>query len=183
MYEHGEITLAEIMFHELAHQQFYIKGNSAFNEAFATVVGEQGALAWIRAYRPDKESDYLQLIQVRNDFSELIQNAKVELQQVYALNLSNDIKRHKKESILLQMRKDYEQLKSSKWQGKAFYGRWFDKPINNARLAAFSTYRELVPKFEALLKLCGNDFELFYKTIQFQKVLAKKGEVPSQCLA
>ena len=38
--------LAELLFHELAHQQFYVKDDTAFNESFASFVGQQGLREW-----------------------------------------------------------------------------------------------------------------------------------------
>src|SRR6266850_3046719 len=40
--------LAGTIFHELAHQQLYVKGDTAFDESFATFVEEQG----LRQYLP-----------------------------------------------------------------------------------------------------------------------------------
>lgn len=37
---------AELLFHELAHQRLYLADDSAFNEAFATVVGRLGTERW-----------------------------------------------------------------------------------------------------------------------------------------
>ena len=48
MLDRDGASLAELMFHELSHQKVYIKNNTRFNEAFATVVGEQGAIVWLQ---------------------------------------------------------------------------------------------------------------------------------------
>ena len=40
-------ALADLLFHELAHGVVYVRGDSAFNEAFATFVGNAGALRWL----------------------------------------------------------------------------------------------------------------------------------------
>lgn len=46
----GEARLAELIFHELTHTQFYFSGQADFNEAFASWFGYQGALSsWRRA--------------------------------------------------------------------------------------------------------------------------------------
>ena len=34
------------IFHELAHQQFYVKNDTAFNESFATFVQREGLKQW-----------------------------------------------------------------------------------------------------------------------------------------
>ena len=41
--------LAELLFHELAHGRVWVKGDVAFNEAFASFVGKAGARQWLGA--------------------------------------------------------------------------------------------------------------------------------------
>src|SRR5207248_1442153 len=44
-----EPDLAETIFHELGHQELFARGDTDFNEAFATTVGQEGARRWLRA--------------------------------------------------------------------------------------------------------------------------------------
>ena len=181
MYKYGEITLAEIMFHELAHQQFYVKNNSAYNEAFATVVGEQGALKWLKKNSPDKVQSYLQLLKVRNDFSSLIKDTKLQLQNLYKRSLSESSMRQQKDHLFDTLYEEYLNLRSREWGDKAWYQSWFKEKVNNAKLAAFSTYRDLVPEFEKLLVSCNEDFQLFYLQVEKQKNKGSKAKVPKHC--
>jgi len=41
--------LAETLFHELGHQRVFASGDTDFNEAYATTVGEHGARQWLRS--------------------------------------------------------------------------------------------------------------------------------------
>ncbi len=43
----GEQYVASLLFHELAHQQLYVKSDSEFSEAFAMVVEELGTERWL----------------------------------------------------------------------------------------------------------------------------------------
>jgi len=181
MMRNGDIYLAQVMFHELAHQQLYVKGNSAFNEAFATVVGEQGALLWLQENAPERVNSYRQLMQVRNDFSALIKKTKERLGQVYKTHSSDELKRQQKQIVFEQLQNEYESIKTEKWNGKAFYGGWFDKPLNNAKLAAFSTYRDLVPAFEKLFLNCEQDYLRFYSVVSAQKKAKAGAKVPLTC--
>ena len=45
----NDTFLASLIFHELAHQRVYVKGDSAFNEAFAVAVETSGVRKWLRA--------------------------------------------------------------------------------------------------------------------------------------
>ncbi len=42
-----EAELARIVFHELAHQVVYVKGDTMFNESFASTVEEEGVRRWL----------------------------------------------------------------------------------------------------------------------------------------
>ena len=47
MLRYGDDELAATIFHELAHQLLYVRDDSAFNEAFATTVEEEGLRRWL----------------------------------------------------------------------------------------------------------------------------------------
>ena len=181
MLDRGDIFLAEVMFHELAHQQLYIKGNSAFNEAFATVVGEQGTLRWLALNHPEKIDAYRLRMQVRNDFSKLIKVLKERLKIVYAKPITEEVMREQKTMTINLFKQEYEQVKQQRWSGKPWYGGWLKKSVNNARMASFSTYRDLVPQFEALLGACENNFERFYQVVAQQKGQAKAAQIATTC--
>ncbi len=42
----GDERLATLIFHELAHQRFYVKDDTEFNESFATFVEQEGSRQW-----------------------------------------------------------------------------------------------------------------------------------------
>ena len=173
MLRYGEINLAEIIFHELAHQQLYINGDSDFNEAFATVVGEQGTVMWLKEAQPELLDDYLQKLKVRNNFSRLILNVKSKLEVLYSSDVSINEMREQKELIFNGLVDDYKLLKSAKWGNVNWFDGWFEQTINNARLAGFATYRDHVPVILKLFESCNFDFDKFYqkiKTIEFDNI-------------
>ena len=43
----SDMELVSTIFHELAHQRLYIKGDTAFNESFATAVADIGMTRWL----------------------------------------------------------------------------------------------------------------------------------------
>ncbi len=166
MIARNDVYLAELMFHELSHQEVYIKNNSRFNEAFASAVGEQGAIVWLQETQQQRAlNHYLESLSVRDDFLTLVNQAKADLSVLYASDASNDIKRLKKKKIFEKMKEGYLTFKREKWSNKGWYDYWFSKPINNARLASIATYRDLVPDFVALFEKCGKDFAQFYITV------------------
>ena len=42
--------IAGLVFHELAHEALYLRGDSAFNEAYATVVEQEGVRRWLHQH-------------------------------------------------------------------------------------------------------------------------------------
>jgi predicted aminopeptidase len=63
-----------------------------------------------------------------------------------------------------QLRDDYEQLKLS-WDGYAGYDSWFSSSLNNAQLSTVSSYNDLVPFFDDLLRQSGGDLEQFFDEV------------------
>jgi predicted aminopeptidase len=167
MFKSGDAFLAELVFHELAHQQLYIKGDSRFNEAFASAVGEQGAILWMqKTQRKEMLAEYMLRQKVRDDFLVIINKVKSDLSEIYSSQSSGKNKRTAKQKIFDNARKEYEKYKVEKWDGRGWYDRWFNQPINNARLVAIATYRDLVPEFVSLFNRCENDFLRFYKRVE-----------------
>ena len=86
----------------------------------------------------------------------------------------DESKRAAKEQVIAQLRADYGQLKLG-WNGWRGYDRWFQRPINNARLNTVATYFTLVPAFQQLLAKHGGDLPAFYAEAQAVAALPKEG--------
>ncbi|MFT5573156.1 MAG: putative aminopeptidase [Cryomorphaceae bacterium] len=181
MMRYGEANLAETLFHELAHQQLYINGDSGFNEAFATVVGEIGTRKWLSQNAPTELAEYQQRLSARKDFDGLIEATRVELSTLYASSQTPELMRVSKSSVFARMQYKYQSLKDSKWAGLTWFDAWFDTPINNARLAAFSTYRERVKPIRELFNDCGKDLDRFYATLAPLKAVDGLIALPLEC--
>ena len=71
--DHDEAELAEILFHELAHQRVFVSGDTDFNEAFATSVGEEGVRRWLEDKKDSAALDhYLGRLRHNRDFVHLV---------------------------------------------------------------------------------------------------------------
>ena len=171
MLRYGDAYLAETIFHELAHQVLYVKNNSDFNEAFATLVGEQGASHWLSTHQPQNLKAYRAKLAALEDFDALVVEVKTQLAKIYQSTLSNTQKNEQKQQVLTQMQTRYQYLKTQKWHGQGWFDNWFQTPINNARLAAFSTYRQQLPTLQSIFTQCQSQdkkqqFEKFYKRLK-----------------
>lgn len=158
----SETQLAALMFHELAHQQLYLPGESGFNEAFATAVETEGVRRWLAAHgSAAQRAEWEQTLARRAQFLALLRRARGELAQVYAAGGEPAARRTAKAMVLAQLRTDYAVLKAS-WGGWAGYDRFFAQDLGNAHLASVATYHDLVPGFLALLEASGGDLPRFY---------------------
>jgi predicted aminopeptidase len=149
-----DASLVSTMFHELAHQVVYIKGDTGFNESFATVVEEIGVERWLEQ---TGEFAALQRYNARRNLRkrlmQIVASAKGDLEQLYATELSR--KRVTLNKLTYALKDEIEAE-----GGEA--PEWLARPLNNARLASMSLYEGRVPEFRDLLDACGGDLRCFY---------------------
>jgi predicted aminopeptidase len=162
-----EGDLARLIFHELAHQVVYAKGDTMFNESFATAVERLGGERWMQQHASQAARDELaRADQRRIDFRRLAMLARADLEAIYKDDtLSLDAKRAAKAERFAKLRAEHAALKAGPWQGWTGYDTWFAS-ANNASLGVMAAYNELVPQFETLYEREGRDFERFYAEVR-----------------
>ncbi len=176
-----EPDLAEVIFHELGHQRVFARGDTDFNEAYATTVGEEGARRWLRAKGDAAAYDgYLAELRRNRQFVEAIMATRERLAALYGderleggkikatsqkRSLPPEQLRHQKQILLDGLQREYAKLKSE-WGGDSGYDAWFAQPVNNAQLNSVAAYYDLVPAFERLLQANGGDLEKFYQAVE-----------------
>jgi len=154
--------IAGLVFHELAHQQLYVEGDTAFNEGFATTVQLEGVRRWLAKYGDEAQRrEYAQFQQRQNDFVALVTEMRDQLQTVYSQTSTAAMMQTHKKALQTELRTKYRQLKK-RWGGYAGYDAWFAQDLNNAQLAAVITYRDRVPAFQRLLAEQHGDMAAFY---------------------
>ena len=166
----GDERLATLIFHELAHQRFYVKDDTEFNESFANFVEQEGTRQWraARGLAPLSDSTLRQ----RDQFTRLILDARKRLETLYAQPLAAEAMRQAKAAEFERLRSDYRQLRDSQWGGDKRYDAWINQPMNNARLLPFGLYDQWVPAFAALFAQERGDWVKFYAAVE------KKGGLP-----
>ena len=153
-YPHTE--LARLVFHELAHQLVYVKDDSTFNESFAVAVERAGVRHWLAATgRAAGLKDFLEAQERSERTLRDFEAARTRLKALYGMPLSPEAMRARKRGELQALR---EKLGSEPKYAKL--------DPNNALLASFATYTQLVPVFERLLAEDGGDFERFYARVK-----------------
>ncbi|HEX6833572.1 MAG TPA: aminopeptidase [Rudaea sp.] len=155
--------LVGTIFHELAHQRVYVKGDTEFNESFATFVQREGLREWhaARGLPPVDASRERQ----SEEFDALVLAARERLRQLYAQPLASDVLRARKREEIERLRSDYRELRATKWHGDATYDGWIESEINNAKLLPFGLYNRLVSAFERLFDDRGKDWGVFYGAV------------------
>jgi predicted aminopeptidase len=161
-----DAELARLMFHELAHQVAYVKGDSTFNESFAVTVELEGVRRWIAVHgTPAHQRAFEQADERKREFVELVARTRDTLGALYASDLPPESMRARKLQALDAMRREYQALKAG-WGGYAGYDGWFAQPVNNAQLASVAIYSQLVPGFQALLADNGGELPKFYDAVR-----------------
>jgi predicted aminopeptidase len=163
-YPEGE--LARLVFHELAHQIAYAKGDTVFNESFATAVERIGAQRWLKEHAsPQAREDYERYETRRRDFRDLTTRYRDRLEALYDSAASDVAKQAAKAALMAQLRADYATLKRERWGGYAGYDEWFAH-ANNASFGVLAAYTQLVPNFDRLFEREGGDFTRFYAEVK-----------------
>ena len=170
---YGEQEVARVVFHELAHQLVYVKGDSVFNESFATAVENEGVRRWLtRTAAPERLRSYEKQQERKAQFRQLVADCREQLRVLYASALSPDAKRRAKAEVIAAMKQSYAGLKA-RWGGYSGYDPWFSQPLNNATLGSVSLYTKWVPAFQALLEQEGGDLPRYYQRVARLADLAK----------
>lgn len=163
--------LAELLFHELAHQIVYVSGDTDFNEAFATAVAREGLRRWLTSEGSENDWRRCQEIWAREHaFVRLVLACKRELEDLYMKQPRSTPEeerrlRELKQEALDQLRVRYEVLRRP-WHTGVHFDGWFREPVNNARINMMDTYYHWVPAFEALLRECHGSLPAFYQQVR-----------------
>lgn len=158
----SDAAVAGILFHELAHQQLYVPGDSSFNEAYASFVEQEGVRRWL-AFRGDTQAicDLDLALRRRDEMLALVAELRTALEAIYGAPLSAEDKRQARNRAFADTRRRYAAIRAG-WPGPPWFDGWFGAGLNNAQLAALASYEEYVPAFRQLLSDEGGDLPGFY---------------------
>ena len=162
-----ESDLAQLLFHELSHQLIYARGDTEFNESFATTVEQVGVRRWLTQYGKQAAITRLALTErMSADFATLVLKHRALLIEIYHGPGTDADKLERKRLQIEAMRAEYRVIKAERWGGVPGYDRWFAQEINNATFASVGFYRGLVPGFMALLAQQDGDLTRFYAEVR-----------------
>jgi predicted aminopeptidase len=156
--------LATLIFHELAHQRFYVQDDTEFNESYASFVEQEGTRQWRLAHGLPAEA--VSRSQQRDEFIRLVLGARERLAALYQQPLRAELMRQRKAAEFERLRRDYRALRDQRWGGEKRYDGWVDAPLNNAKLLPFGLYDQWVPAFAALFRNLNGDWPAFYAEVE-----------------
>jgi len=160
--------LAETLFHELAHRTYYLKGDTMFNESFATAFAQKSVQLWLKEKGEGKRLEkYRKKLKRRDEFRSLLQETKNELNLIYK-NTNNDseaiLQKHKQD--LIQSFKATCIALRKKWNRPKSLESWIDEKVNNAKIAASSVYLLKVPYFNQLWDQANQDPNAYLEMVK-----------------
>ena len=165
MLRHGDTNIIGVIFHELAHQTVYVESDTAYNEAFATAVEQEGLRRWYeQSGQPGEYETYLKKKQYRHEFYRLVIQTREKLDQAFNTPITDEEKAARKQAIYKEFKSLYKQ-----WSAKRNYhgfDTWMQRELNNAHLALVATYQDLVPTFANMLASVEGDMQKFYQLVE-----------------
>jgi len=157
--------LVGLLFHELAHQRVFVKGETGFNEAYATAVERAGLRRWLQHRAAPGELAAWEASRRRQAaFTGLLLETRSELEALYASERSSACMRAGKRAALERLRQRYARFVEQ--TGDHRFDGWMRGEINNAHLALLATYEAGTDAFADLLAEYDGDFQRFHQAVE-----------------
>ena len=161
MLNRSDARLAALIFHELAHEKLFVRGDTQFSEGYAVAVERIGVERWLES-RGEVEA----LESWRRDealqarFTERLLATRDALIEIYASGHSEAEMLADREHAFGQLRASLEELDRA--AGDRRFSRWGERELNNSHLALVATYEASVSGFLQLYKDCEQDLACFH---------------------
>jgi predicted aminopeptidase len=172
--EGSTVDLVETILHEMTHTTLYLKGQGAFNEGLAVLVGKEGALRFLEktygVHHP-LTTQAEKSIEDERLFSSFLARLLDELEGLYRSPVSYQEKLRRREAIFERSLRDFTYL-SGRFQTRRFNG-FGNAAMNNAYLMSVGLYHRHFQLFEAVLDQQGNSIR---QTLAFLRNFTKGKE-------
>ena len=163
-----EPALANLLFHELAHSEVWLKGDVAFNESFASFVGLEGARAWL-AESPEgsRQERYARWRLGQAEwarFKAFALAAKADLANLYQQQSGTVGERLRQRD---ELRDHWQGCYSANLSllGNGRFDPLMGDRLNNALLLSLSTYEDWVGAFAQMFTEVSGDWSDFYAQV------------------
>jgi predicted aminopeptidase len=157
--------IVNLVLHEAAHGVLYWKGQTDFNESFASFVGDVGAVMYLEdRLGPDCEP-CARARTARADaprFSALISEVVERLNHLYDEPVSRDDKLRRREQEFHRAKERYREIT---WEGDT-YDYFLQRDLDNAVILSYQRYDSGQGLFDALLARCDEDLIAAIRFVQ-----------------
>jgi len=157
---YDDVSLVATVIHELTHNTIFIPGHVAFNESFASFVGDRGAAAFFCGIEGDEGERCQHATKAWADnivFGEYLTELVDDLEAVYArTDLDRDQILAAREAVFENARSRFAQRYRSRLQTPGF-ANIAETPVNNAHLIAWRLYYDQLDVFEDLYQRFQGD--------------------------
>jgi predicted aminopeptidase len=175
MFRYSDAQLAAFIFHELAHQALYVRGDTAFSESYASFVEETGVQLWLTSTgRAGQLDEWLKARRAGQDYDDLLTETQVELEALYASGQPEPSMRRKKSNIFEALRQRYLEWVKTRWDGVPYRGPMEPGSMNNADLVLASRYRAGICAFEEIYLEAGRNMVRFQELAAARAALGKE---------
>lgn len=166
MLDLSDPALAELIFHELTHEMLYVRGATAFNEAFATFVGRLGTRRWLaRRGAPSALQQWQRTEALDRRLTEVLLAARQRLADAYGRTSDPQALAAAKSREFDRLEAELKHL--SRTYGSRRIDNWLAQDLNNAHLALVATYESGVAAFEALFRVeCEENIDCLYERVR-----------------
>ncbi len=153
----SELSLVQVILHEMTHGTLYVKGQGEFNEGLAQIVGKIGALQFFEktfGLSHPLTVEARASVEDERVFSLYLISVLAELDRLYRSPLSFDEKLRGREAVFHHQVEAFSALKTRLKTTQ--FTHFCQTPLNNAYLMAVGLYHRNYPLFETVLKKKGN---------------------------
>jgi predicted aminopeptidase len=165
--------IANLIIHEQTHPTVYVKNQAEFSEEFASFVGAEGALGFIRSKYGDTSAQFKNAVKESKDidtYYRSIQSLYRVLNAVYGSTISQEEKLQKKQEIISGFKDSIARNYNAIFLTQEYRG--IEKAdINNAFISLDMTYTLDLDLFYRLYEKENRDLR---KTVVVVKALSKK---------
>ena len=157
---YDDVSLAATVIHELTHNSIFVPSQVAFNESFASFVGDRGAAAYFCALEGESGERCRTARDAWADnlvFGRFLQDLIAELETLYGrTDLSREARLERRAATIAAALARYRADVAPKLRTSAFRS-FGSRPVNNATLLASRLYFDRLDLFEAVFQAQGGD--------------------------
>lgn len=165
--KYDNVTLAEIIFHELLHNTLFIKGEVSFNESLANFVGHQAAVLFFRERYGENSPEFEKASRSHREeleFSAFIREMANSLDALYKQDLSEEEKLRSRQEIFSKSKEEWKRRVADRPTHR--YRSYIEQDLNNAVIAHYLLYLNELELFESLYQAEGKNLARLVERIR-----------------